>query len=153
MMGRGLRKCLFVAVGLGMSVAFVAAQDGQAPAQGDKAAPARNGWNVPPKAAEEKSPLTVNDAVIAAGKKFYGSKCQRCHGPEGKGNGQDAELKYQQDMNLTVAARAGRNPDGVVFYKIWNGRTSPKMPVFSKELTKEQVWAIVAYVQTLRAKQ
>lgn len=153
MMGRGLRNFLFVAVGLCMSAAFVAARDGQTPAQGEKGAPARNGWNVPPKAAEEKNPLTVNDGVIAAGKKLYGSKCQRCHGPEAKGNGQDADPMHQQDMNLTVAARAARNPDGVVFYKIWNGRTSPKMPRFSEELTKEQVWAIVAYVQTLRAKQ
>jgi mono/diheme cytochrome c family protein len=153
MMGRGLRKCLFVAVGLGMSVAFVAAQGGQTPAQGRQSGAPRNGWNVPPNAAEEKNPLTVNDGVVAAGKKLFGKNCQRCHGPEGKGNGQDADPMHQQDMNLTVAARAGRNPDGVVFYKIWNGRTSPKMPVFSKELTKEQVWAIVAYVQTLRAKQ
>jgi mono/diheme cytochrome c family protein len=91
--------------------------------------------------------------VVAAGKKLFGSKCQRCHGPDGKGNGQDADPMLQQDMNLTVAARAARNPDGVVFYKVWNGRTSPKMPAFSEELTKEQVWAIVAYVQTLRAKQ
>jgi mono/diheme cytochrome c family protein len=152
MMGRGVRVLLFVAVGLGMSVGFVAGQGAQPPAQGRQNGAPRNGWNVPPTAAEEKNPLTVNDAVIAAGKKLYGNKCQRCHGAEGKGNGQDAEPKYQQDMNLTVAARAARNPDGVVFYKIWNGRTSPKMPRFSEELTKEQVWAIVTYVQTLRAK-
>ena len=31
-------------------------------------------------------------------------------------------------MDLTVARRAARNPDGVVFYKIWNGRQKPKMP-------------------------
>ena len=55
-------------------------------------------------------------------------------------------------MDLTAAARAARNPDGVVFYKVWNGRPSPKMPAFSDDLSKEQVWAVVAYVQTLRAK-
>jgi mono/diheme cytochrome c family protein len=152
MMGGGLRAFVCVVIGLVASMAFVAAQDGQAPAQGRQGSN-RNGWNVPAAAAEEKNPLTVNDAVVAAGKKLFGSKCQRCHGPDGKGNGQDADPMLQQDMNLTVAARAARNPDGVVFYKVWNGRTSPKMPAFSQELTKEQVWAIVAYVQTLRAKQ
>jgi mono/diheme cytochrome c family protein len=45
-----------------------------------------------------------------------------------------------------------RNSDGTVFYKIWNGRSNPKMPVFSEEMTKEQAWAVVAYVQTLRKK-
>ncbi len=153
MMGRGLRVFLLVAAVLGMSVAFVAAHGTQTPTPGRQSGAAKSGFNVPPNAAEEKNPLTVNDGVIAAGKKFYGSKCQRCHGPEGKGNGQDGDPTYQQEMNLTVAARAARNPDGVVYYKIWNGRTSPKMPAFSQELTKEQVWAIVAYVQTLRAKQ
>ena len=110
------------------------------------------GWTIPPTATDEKSPLTVNPGVIAGGKKLFTDKCQRCHGPEGKGDGPEGEPEHQQDMNLTIASRAARNPDGVVFYKIWNGRTSPKMPEFSKELTKEQVWAIVAYVQTLRAK-
>jgi mono/diheme cytochrome c family protein len=57
-----------------------------------------------------------------------------------------------EDMDLTVARRAARNPDGVVFYKIWNGRTKPKMPAQKDELTKDQVWQIVSYTQTLRAK-
>jgi mono/diheme cytochrome c family protein len=110
------------------------------------------GWTIPATAAAEKSPLTVNEGVIANGKKLFASKCQRCHGPEGKGDGPDGDPANQPDMDLTVAARAVRNPDGVVFYKAWNGRSSPKMPAFSQELSKEQVWAIVAYVQTLRAK-
>jgi mono/diheme cytochrome c family protein len=32
-----------------------------------------------------------------------------------------------------------------------NGRRKPKMPVFKEELSKDQVWAVVAYVQTLRS--
>lgn len=110
------------------------------------------GWTIPPDAATLKNPLTVNAAVLAAGKRLYGMKCQRCHGTEGKGDGPDGDPEKQEDMDLTIAARAARNSDGVVFYKIWNGRTSPKMPVFSDDISKEQAWAIVAYVQTLRAK-
>ena len=110
----------------------------------------RGGWTIPATAATEKNPLTVNDAVIAGGKKLFQSKCQRCHGPKGLGDGEDADPEHKDDMNLTDPSRAKVNADGVVFYKIWNGRTSPKMPAFSQELTKEQVWAIVSYVQTLR---
>jgi mono/diheme cytochrome c family protein len=113
---------------------------------------AQSGWTIPATAKDEKSPLTVNDAVIAGGKKLFASKCQRCHGALGKGDGPDGDPAHQDDMDLTVATRASRNPDGVVFYKIWNGRSSPKMPTFSEDLSKEQVWAIVAYVQALRAK-
>lgn len=109
-------------------------------------------WTIPATAVEEKNPLPVNEATLAGGKKLFAAKCQRCHGPEGKGNGPDADAKYAATMDLTSAARAARNVDGQVFYKIWNGRSNPKMPVFSEEMTKEQAWAVVAYVQTLRKK-
>lgn len=126
-----------------------AAQGGGQPAQGGGRG---GGFIIPPGAATEKSPLTVNEAVIANGKKLYAAKCQRCHGVAGKGDGPEGEQEHQADMDLTLPNRAARNPDGVVFYKMWNGRQTPKMPVFSEELTKEQAWAIVAYVQTLRGK-
>jgi mono/diheme cytochrome c family protein len=109
------------------------------------------GWSIPPNAAAEKTPLTVNDTVVAAGKKLFNDRCAKCHGLRGKGDGPEGDESHQEDMDLTVAARASRNPDGVVFYKIWNGRSSSKMPPLSKELTKEQAWSIVAYVQTLRS--
>ena len=56
----------------------------------------------------------------------------------------------QEDMDLTNAKRAARNTDGVVFYKVWNGRKKPKMTAQKDNLTKEQVWAVVSYVQSLR---
>ncbi len=109
-------------------------------------------WTIPQGAAEEKNPLPVNAATLAGGRKFYEQKCQNCHGPQGKGDGPDADKKYAETMDLTAAARAARNADGQVFYKIWNGRLNPKMPAFSEQLTREQAWAIVAYVQSLRQK-
>ena len=110
------------------------------------------GWQLPPTAAEEKNPVAVNAATLAAGRRLYRDNCQKCHGPQGKGNGSDADPKYAKEMDLTNAARADRNPDGVVFHKIWSGRAKPKMPAFKDKLTKEQVWTLVAYVQSLRAK-
>ena len=55
-------------------------------------------------------------------------------------------------MNLTNPKRADRNPDGIVFYKVSNGRAKPKMPAFKEELSQEQIWSVVAYVQSLRKK-
>jgi mono/diheme cytochrome c family protein len=109
-------------------------------------------WTIPATAVEEKNPLTVNAAVLAGGKKLYDTKCQSCHGPAGKGDGPDADKKYADTMDLTQPSRAARNADGQVFYKIWNGRLNPKMPAFSEQMTKEQAWAVVAYVQSLRQK-
>ena len=110
------------------------------------------GWKLPPTAKEEKNPLPVNDPMLAAGKAQFAKLCSRCHGPAGKGDGPDADEHHAEHMNLTRAAGAASNPDGVVFYKIWFGRNEPRMPAFEDQLTKEQAWAIVAYVQSLRAK-
>lgn len=109
-------------------------------------------WTIPQGAAEEKNPLPANAATLAGGKRLFDQKCQSCHGPKGLGDGPDADKRYADTMNLTLAARAARNTDGQVFYKIWNGRLNPKMPAQSEDLTREQVWAIVAYTQSLRQK-
>ena len=111
-----------------------------------------SGWTLPADAADTKSPLTVDDKVLAIGKKVYTDKCQKCHGPKGLGDGPDADPDHAEDMNLTNPKRADRNPDGVVFYKVLNGRRSPKMPALKDELSTEQIWSVVAYAQSLRKK-
>jgi mono/diheme cytochrome c family protein len=116
-----------------------------------QAKPNPTGWTLPPTADQEKNPFAGDAKAVEAGKELYNKTCKRCHGPGGLGDGPDADPDYMQDMDLTNARRAARNPDGVVFYKIWNGRTKPsKMPAQKDELTKDQVWQIVSYTQTLR---
>jgi mono/diheme cytochrome c family protein len=110
------------------------------------------GWKLPVTSPDLKNPVAVTDATLAAGRRLYREHCQRCHGPQGKGNGSDADPKYKTQMDLTVAARADRNPDGIVFHKVWSGREKPKMPAFKDKLTEEQVWTVVGFVQSLRAK-
>ena len=116
------------------------------------AAAMQNGWILPEDAATKKNPLTIDAKTLATGKGIYKNKCERCHGPGGLGDGPDAEPESAEDMNLTLAKRADRNPDGVVFYKIANGRKKPKMPAFKDELSEEQIWAVVAHVQSIRKK-
>ncbi len=113
------------------------------------APPAPAGWQLPVDADDTKNPLAVDAKLLAEGKAIFAEKCRRCHGPGGLGDGPDADPDARE-MNLTNVKRAERNSDGVVFYKVWNGRRRPKMPAFKDELTREQVWAVVAYVQTLR---
>jgi mono/diheme cytochrome c family protein len=108
-----------------------------------------NGWTIPENAREEKSPLSTTPAVFKKGKAIFDSKCQKCHGPQGKGDGPDGDPEHKP-ADLTDASRAPRNPDGVMFYKIWNGRTNPKMPAFKTELPKDDVWAVVEYAKGLR---
>ena len=124
-----------------------AAQQDSKPAQKPASA---SGWILPPDAEDTKNPHPVDVTLLATGKAIYKDKCQRCHGPGGLGDGPDADPDHQEDMDLTNPKRAARNNDGVVFYKVANGRRRPKMPAFKEELSEEQLWAVVAYTQTLR---
>ncbi len=139
------RVCLGMAAVYLMSVAIVSTRAAQEQASNP------NGWQLPPEANEEKNPFAGDAKAVAAGKELFLKNCKRCHGPGGLGDGPDADPDTAQDMDLTVAKRASRNPDGIVFYKVWNGRKKPKMPAFKNEgLTKDQAWQIVSFVQTLR---
>jgi mono/diheme cytochrome c family protein len=144
-MRRASWLCVGLAVVYVMSFAIVSARAAQDQASNP------NGWTLPANANDEKNPFAGDAKAVEAGKELFMKNCKRCHGPGGLGDGPDADPDSAPDMDLTVAKRAARNPDGVVFYKIWNGRKKPKMPAFKNEgLTQDQAWQIVSFVQTLR---
>ncbi len=106
-------------------------------------------WVIPPEAKTEKSTVKPSADVLKKGKGAYDTRCARCHGPEGQGNGPDARRNAPPAdlaaLNLTD------NPDGVLYYKVWNGQP-PKMPAFKTLMTKDDVWAVVHYTKSLRKK-
>jgi mono/diheme cytochrome c family protein len=110
------------------------------------------GWLIPNGGRDEKSPVASSADAARRGKALYLSNCARCHGPEGKGNGPDAD--YAAD--LTDDLRTQLNTEGVLFYKVWNGhaiqlRTQvDDMPAFQGKLTREEVWSIVEHLKILR---
>jgi mono/diheme cytochrome c family protein len=108
-----------------------------------------DGWQIADNAATLSSPLTATAEVLSKGRDLYQDKCRRCHGPDGRGNGPDADPD-DPPGNLADAGRASRNPDGVMFYKVWNGRSRPRMPAFKTDLSRDEVWAVVQFAKTLR---
>lgn len=122
---------------------------GGAHAQVMDGTPAALSWTIPSTAASEHNPLTLTPELLAKGRSIYAVQCQHCHGTEGRNDGPDSD-RDAVNGDLTDAFRIDINPDGIVFYKIWNGRYRPRMPGFSTVLSKDDVWAVVAYVQTLR---
>jgi mono/diheme cytochrome c family protein len=108
-------------------------------------------WNLGEDADTKKNPVAADAKTLDAGKALFKDKCARCHGPGGLGDGPDADPDATE-MDLTNPKRAGRNPDGVVYYKVLNGKLRPKMPAFKDELSEEQIWTVVAYVQSIRKK-
>jgi len=110
---------------------------------------ASSGWRIPDTAASERSSVTASAADLAKGQGLYKAKCHSCHGADGSGHGPDSDPSHPAG-NLTDGHAALRNPDGVLFYKIWNGRANPKMPAMKLDLTRDDVWLLVAYIKTLR---
>jgi mono/diheme cytochrome c family protein len=108
------------------------------------------GWTIPEGAKDEKSPLKNTADAVKKGKALFASNCQKCHGAQGKGDGPDSDPK-EPAADLTDEFRIELNPDGVLYYKIWNGHP-PAMPGFKSKLTKDEAWALVEYLKTLRAK-
>ena len=111
--------------------------------------PGSDGWQIPGGAATETNPVALESGTLTKGRKLYKAKCQRCHGADGSGRGPDADPD-RPPADLTDGRRASRNPDGVMFYKIWNGRAKPKMPAMKSDLGSADVWTIIHFVKTLR---
>ena len=105
-------------------------------------------WTLPEGAAAEQNPLASTPDVLKKGESLYKSSCAKCHGPKGLGDGPDVDRKDRANKPANLAL--SRNPEGVVFYKVWNGRKSPDMPAFKSQMTKDEVWAVTAYAISLR---
>jgi mono/diheme cytochrome c family protein len=137
----------FVIGSMGLALGLVAAI-----ATAQESGGSRRGWTIPPGAAQEPNPVAASPEVLAKGQKLYEDGCQKCHGKSGKGDGPDADPDNLPD-DFTDPARAARNPDGVMYYKIWNGRQSPKMPgVKGEGWQPNDVWTVIHYVKTFRPK-
>lgn len=106
------------------------------------------GWNIPAGAEKETMPVQATPAVLAEGKKVFDASCARCHGERGLGDGPESDARMPA-ADLTDPFRGDLNPDGVMFYRVWNGKP-PAMPAFNETLTREQAWAVVAYAKSLR---
>jgi mono/diheme cytochrome c family protein len=116
---------------------------------GAQAPDGSEGWHIPEDAALERNPEPPTTDVLASGQRLYKAHCQRCHNAAGAGHGPESDPDHPAG-DLTDARRASRNPDGVMFYKIWNGRSKPKMPAMKTNMTAADLWAVIQYVKTMR---
>jgi mono/diheme cytochrome c family protein len=119
---------------------------------GSNAAAQYRGWFIPEGGAEERNPLKRGATVVSRGRAVYASHCASCHGADGKGS----DLSSDHAADLTDDLRTALNPEGVLFYKVWNGHAIQlktqvdDMPAFRDRLSRDDVWAVVAFLEVLR---
>ena len=109
------------------------------------------GWTVPPTAKDEKSPLKPSPDNAKRGRAVFTANCQKCHGPEAKGDGPDSDPRSPA-ADLTDEFRYELNPEGVLYHKVLDGHP-PQMPAFKSTLSQTQIWQVVEYVKSIRKKQ
>ena len=106
---------------------------------------AKKGGN--PEAAKVKNPVAASPASLAAGKRSYQRLCEKCHGPEGHGDGTAVTEKQPQD--LTDATWEFGSTDGELFAAVHDG-TSPDMEGYKERMTDTEIWNVVNYVRSLK---
>jgi mono/diheme cytochrome c family protein len=112
---------------------------------------AQNSWVIPAGGESEKNPKPANADMVKQGQTLFEANCARCHGKTGVGDGPDGDPQ-SPPADLTDPYRAPLNPDGTLFYKISNGKGN-EMPAFKDKLSKDDIWAVVEYIKTLRKPQ
>ncbi len=121
--------------------------------------------------AEVVSPLEATEQTLAKGQALYLAYCAVCHGTEGKGDGpitQDRKLEtktgsralenfppppnFQQSggINSSRGGLMSELPDGKIYHTITYG--VGLMGSHASQLSPEERWAVVAYVNELQKK-
>ena len=92
-----------------------------------------------------KSPLDSTQIDYKKGKKFFEMYCAVCHGKKGDGNG----VLVKRDKFLGVPNYKDRDiTEGSIYHVIYYGRNM--MGSHASQLTEDERWQIVHYVQKLR---
>lgn len=92
-----------------------------------------------------KSPLDSTQIDYQKGKKFYNMYCSVCHGKKGDGNG----VLSQRDKFNGIPNYKDRDiTEGSIYHVIMYGRNM--MGSYASQLTENERWQIVHYVQKLR---
>ena len=102
-------------------------------------------WPVPEEAKKVKNPIKATKASIQKGKEIYEKKCALCHGIKGDGKGPASAGLNPKPTNFGEH-RHIEVTDGEHFWKITTGRGA--MPSFEKDLTVEERWNVINYVNT-----
>ena len=134
---RTIALCFAFAAALLAPAALVARQAADAPKKGGN-----------PEAAKIKNPIAAAPESLAAGRRVYQRLCIRCHGPDGKGDGEAAVGAQPSDLTGTLQFGSS---DGDMFSVIRHG-TSKDMESYAERISETDTWNVINYVRSLRAR-
>ena len=100
-----------------------------------------------PEAAKIANPVAATPDSVAAGKRIYQRLCTKCHGPEGRGDGEAAT--GAQPSDLTAPTLQYGSSDGEMFSVLRHG-TSRDMESYAERISETDTWNVINYIKSLR---
>ncbi|MCS7153628.1 MAG: cytochrome c [Bacteroidia bacterium] len=97
-----------------------------------------------------KNPLPATPENIAEGKRLYEYYCIHCHGEKGNGRGTLVEAGKYPQVPSYYGPQLRDLPEGKMFHSITYGKNL--MGSHASQLSPEERWKVILYVQELRAK-
>ena len=88
----------------------------------------------------------------AAGEALHVKNCQRCHGPEGKGDGPAGKLLKTKPADWTDKRKMSGMSDDYLFKIVSGGGAavgkSTLMPAFKGKLSDQQIRDVISFIRT-----
>jgi mono/diheme cytochrome c family protein len=88
---------------------------------------------------------------ISVGRRLYGSQCAMCHGKEGDGKGDLAEVMALKLRDYRDPGALKEMADGELFYILSKGKG--KMPGEGERMNKTQRWHLINFIRSLAKKE
>jgi len=95
-----------------------------------------------------KDPFPASPEIIAQGKERFEKYCINCHGASGQGDGTVVSIGNFPPPPAYSSAQLKNLPEGKMYHSIQYGKGM--MGSHASQLTAEERWKIIRYVQTLQ---
>lgn len=105
---------------------------------------------VPAPYSNVSNPLPRTAATVKRGAAVYAANCASCHGATGLGDGGAARNLSPKPANLAWLSNMPMSGwDPFMYWTIAEGGTQfgSAMPAFKESLSKDDIWAVTAYIQ------
>lgn len=93
------------------------------------------------------NPFPPTAESLRVGEAIYRTRCQVCHGVDGRGDGPAAATMVPRPADFRIHMAAGHT-DGQLFYWVTNGVAGTAMPAFRDVLTPEERWHVINFLRT-----
>jgi|SRR6476661_8653461 len=153
MMVASLKRWLLVALFGALPIAALASQSDQGPPRwaaniARKQFVIMSGIPAPYTAARDPAPDTIEK--VRRGRMLFDNNCTSCHGWTGNGGGPEAFALVPAPADLEWLTRSPKERSEA--YMNWTiaegGRQfDSDMPAFKERLSKEDIWAVIAYIR------